>query len=309
MGMRDSKICPICGYKTRKIWQHVKKEHGLSRKDYYDTYLKVEGDGICKECGQPTRFHGSRYLSICSYSCNAKFNNREFSADPVRIERNRLHLVEARKKIWDTPEKASRMMAILRQNGLNSNPHATIAKRREADPEYDRKYREQMGQNGFKRLHKLSWFQELRKEAASIQCTRQARDPNSNWGTRKNHRQKYKGIVMRSSWEVDFAKQMDKLDVVWEYEPVTFTCDSGLRYTPDFYLIDSNLFVELKPECFVDQVVIDKLHYVESCGYVVCALTRNNSGKFEIVYQSKKAPSQQGEVTIGISEILLARRS
>ena len=59
-----------------------------------------------------------------------------------------------------------------------------------------------------------------------------------NWG-------KYKGINMRSSWEIKYAKYLDKNNINWEYESKTF--DLGdTTYTPDFYLPKGNVYVEIK---------------------------------------------------------------
>jgi len=55
---------------------------------------------------------------------------------------------------------------------------------------------------------------------------------------------KYKGINMRSSWEIKFAKYLDKLGIKWQYEPKTFDLGST-TYTPDFKLSDS-VYVEIK---------------------------------------------------------------
>jgi len=59
------------------------------------------------------------------------------------------------------------------------------------------------------------------------------------------HRQVYKGIVMRSSWEVAFAKWCDSNKVKWFYEPKRFPIPRG-SYTPDFYLPTYDLWIEVK---------------------------------------------------------------
>lgn len=52
-------------------------------------------------------------------------------------------------------------------------------------------------------------------------------------------------IVMRSPWEVDFAEEMDRHGVRWDYEPERF--DLGWStYMPDFHLPDRKLYVEVK---------------------------------------------------------------
>lgn len=55
-----------------------------------------------------------------------------------------------------------------------------------------------------------------------------------------------KGITkMRSSWELEVADWLDKLDLDWQYEPKTFATSKG-KYTPDFYLPQSGCYVEVK---------------------------------------------------------------
>jgi hypothetical protein len=56
----------------------------------------------------------------------------------------------------------------------------------------------------------------------------------------------YKNIFMRSGLEVIYAKYLDSIGVNWLYEPKIFKLSNGLRYNPDFYLLDSNLWVEVK---------------------------------------------------------------
>jgi hypothetical protein len=56
---------------------------------------------------------------------------------------------------------------------------------------------------------------------------------------------KYKNILMRSSWEVAYAKYLDRKDIKWLYEPKTF--DLGkYNYTPDFYLPKTDEWIEIK---------------------------------------------------------------
>lgn len=56
---------------------------------------------------------------------------------------------------------------------------------------------------------------------------------------------KYKGIWMRSSWEIKYAKYLDKNNIKWQYEPKAFDL-GNTTYTPDFYLPKQNLWIEIK---------------------------------------------------------------
>ena len=50
---------------------------------------------------------------------------------------------------------------------------------------------------------------------------------------------------MRSSWEILYAKYLDKNKIKWEYESKQF--DLGkLTYRPDFYLPKTDTYIEIK---------------------------------------------------------------
>lgn len=68
--------CLECGYiaKDRQGFNSHIRWHKLKSKDYYDKYLKKEGDGICRVCGKPTKFYSMwrapYYTECCSVRCS-----------------------------------------------------------------------------------------------------------------------------------------------------------------------------------------------------------------------------------------------
>lgn len=56
---------------------------------------------------------------------------------------------------------------------------------------------------------------------------------------------KYKGIWMRSSWEISYAKYLDRNKIKWFYEPKVFGL-GDFTYRPDFYLPRTNEYIEIK---------------------------------------------------------------
>ena len=55
--------CKICGYEAstkQGFNSHISHKHHIKSKDYYDTYLKKDGEGICF-CGNPTKFRDMWY--------------------------------------------------------------------------------------------------------------------------------------------------------------------------------------------------------------------------------------------------------
>lgn len=60
-------------------------------------------------------------------------------------------------------------------------------------------------------------------------------------------RTRYNGVTFRSKLEAQWAVFWDELGVKWEYEPQTFKFPDGKQYTPDFWIVDLALWVEIKP--------------------------------------------------------------
>lgn len=53
-------------------------------------------------------------------------------------------------------------------------------------------------------------------------------------------------FIFKSTWELKFAVFLETLGVCWDYEPRSFKLSRGFsRYTPDFYIKDADLWVEI----------------------------------------------------------------
>ena len=56
----------------------------------------------------------------------------------------------------------------------------------------------------------------------------------------------YNGSMFRSTWEAAVARELDRRAIEWQYEPRSFFCGDGSRYTPDFYLPSIGAYWEVK---------------------------------------------------------------
>ena len=65
--------------------------------------------------------------------------------------------------------------------------------------------------------------------------------------------------TFRSSWEANFVRVLNSLEIVWEYESkrCRFKLSNGKIYIVDFYIPDFDLYVEIKGR--TTQAFIDKL--------------------------------------------------
>lgn len=69
---------------------------------------------------------------------------------------------------------------------------------------------------------------------------------NHNSRNRSDKQCYYKGIRMDSKWEVGVGRYLDRNNLTWEYGKHTFRLSSNSTYTPDFKLIDQEMFIEVK---------------------------------------------------------------
>jgi hypothetical protein len=65
----------------------------------------------------------------------------------------------------------------------------------------------------------------------------------------RDHHYSYKGADLHGKWELNYAKWLDKNQVKWQRCKESFSYEyegKTRRYTPDFYLIKSEEYIEIK---------------------------------------------------------------
>ena len=90
--MNKEIICEICGNKFKSqlaISCHIANKHHVNLKDYYDEYIKQDGEGICGTCGKPTKFDkmSKGYRRFCCYSCATKNNETQEKMKATNIQK------------------------------------------------------------------------------------------------------------------------------------------------------------------------------------------------------------------------------
>jgi|GEM_PF-2468636 len=83
--------CKLCGKELRSsrlLVAHVRHIHKLSSKEYYDKFLKRNGEGLCKICNKETSYFdiSNGYKKYCSIRC--------VQIDPDIIEKKKLTSVK-----------------------------------------------------------------------------------------------------------------------------------------------------------------------------------------------------------------------
>lgn len=75
--------------------------------------------------------------------------------------------------------------------------------------------------------------------------------PRSSSQRQRGHTCSGFGYVFKSTWEWKLSQHFTNTGVVFFYEFQTFTLPNGQKYTPDFYLPETDEFLEVKPLAYL----------------------------------------------------------
>lgn len=99
--------CSICDFSSEEysgLSSHIIQKHKIKIKDYYDTFLKKENEGICIYCPKPTKFLNIKdgYKKYCSVKCSHQSD-------------------EVKDKIREGMEKSEHWQEVLKSNDYRKN--------------------------------------------------------------------------------------------------------------------------------------------------------------------------------------------
>lgn len=130
----DKLICKICSREftlLRGLAYHIKIIHNMESKDYYDLYIKSNNDGMCKICGNITRYCGLKE-GYCKY-CSPKCSNQD--PDVKNILKIKLkkwaNTIEGKKSLSESGKK-------LKGYKRDLKFHETASKRQKGKPSWNK---------------------------------------------------------------------------------------------------------------------------------------------------------------------------
>ncbi|AMM44832.1 putative endonuclease [Bacillus phage SP-15] len=266
-----SKIsCPICSKEYHFLLNHVRMAHKISSKEFKERYP-----------GHPTV--SSKVREQRRVAANTLHSDKEAS-------RKRAKSISETKKKTFTKED-SRRLAESRK------------RKREADPEH----REYISNQMSKAAKKL-WTDHRDKMvqiAEDLWDDESYRDKQLRTRGKKVHKFESSSgdvIWMRSSWEVRTAEFLEAEGVKFDYEtlrfPYEFEGKRNPQYTPDFYLVDKGIFLEVKPKTYTKALVNqEKLKAVRSAGYLIRYVTEDDlKDKFKSLSEFIKSNTKSCDI-------------
>jgi hypothetical protein len=264
-------ICQLSFKDIGSVMKHVFSKHkDYTKKSYYDSFLRKDGEGIC-ECGQETSFRGAGrgYLEFCSHACcsNSEKTRSNLSAKALGKKQSKETI---QKRITNTDQvkkESNRRLTCLQKYGVDNpskNPAiaekislGNIGKICPRTNEHARKIVES------RRISGTNWHTEHSKCNISKGILNsekfQARKEDGTFiksSILSNGRTlcgKFKGLHFRSSYELSFLIEMHLKNVLVEpADNKNFACsysNSGgktSRYYPDFFLPETQEVIEIK---------------------------------------------------------------
>lgn len=125
-------ICERAFTTSSGLGQHIREGHHTTSQQYYDQFFKKPGEGVCLQCGQPTRFWvpSRGYRQYCGYVCRGRATQDKLKSQSGDSDRRR-ELVKQREAKWAAnglPEGAVRS----RKNISEASSEKRAARSRQA---------------------------------------------------------------------------------------------------------------------------------------------------------------------------------
>ena len=223
-------ICEICKKEiqsTSGFTNHILRTHKITPKDYYDTYIEPNKSHKCMYCNKPTKFLNltKGYRLFCSRTC---CNMSDYHIS---------------KMVQTTTERYGGMGTA--SKSINTKIKNTNLKKYGTENVYASNYGKQKIEESNLKKYGVKYAFQAAEVKEKIVQTALAKYNTSNPANCRSGRQKA-AITRRnndndSSWEDYFENQLITLDISYKKRYK----DSRYPYYCDFYLEDSDTFIEI----------------------------------------------------------------
>jgi hypothetical protein len=259
----------------------------MSRKDYYDSYVKQENEGICLICHKETSFRGNEYLKYCSKKCSSQSEEyRLLQSVGKKGKKQSAETIEKRVKNTDQGLKQeTREQTLLERYGsknYNNSVQIGLSNRGKKIPkteEWTRNIIESKRRNDTLR-HKA---ETKAKIGRSITELYNSQDPPVTISKQKymgrNHIcGYYNDIYYRSSYELKLlqychANNIAIVPAEQKIFRIKYKDETGKsrHYYPDFYLPEYDVLVEVKPMALLanDRVILKAVEAMKDHNYIL----------------------------------------
>lgn len=216
-------ICEICGKEIslNNIKKHLQSHE--SHPEYHMSKMQhVTHDGLnCIYCGKLCKNKNS----LAQHECRCKENpNRYKILNNFKVYNTKSHSAWNKGLTKETDERVRRNGEAVKASFLNENRKVLYG---DDNPSRRKEVREKISNTCLEKSKNGEWHTSLAK----------------------NLHFNYKGIDLHGSWEVAYAEYLDLNNISWIRckDRFEYTFEGAVHYyTPDFYLVESDTYVEIK---------------------------------------------------------------
>jgi len=209
---------------------------------------------ICNQCNKDYYGQGKSYCSTECRNISSKGKPQKKRSDETKLklslsrkgkklsEKTKLKISESQKRIWENENY--KKLQTERQLGRKQNEETKqkISKSQKGVPKPSTTLYNKNRPKVFGWHHTEESKKKIAEKVSGNKNGMYGKVPKfSKYSLYENN-----GITikMRSTWEVMYAKYLDSLGFIWEYEKHVFELDNNNTYTPDFYC--NGIFYEVK---------------------------------------------------------------
>lgn len=168
---------------------------------------------------------------FCEKSC---LNNNSLAQHQIRCDKNPDKIRTKHSDV--TKERLSTIMKVMNTNSQRIWKPETIEKLKTSSKNFNSEY----------------WNEENKEKHSKLMKTIVEKYPESYSTNNVSGRAKiyeYNGVKLKGTWELQIVKSLDKLNIKWtnDIKPFPYFWNNKWHlYFPDFYLIDYDLYIEVK---------------------------------------------------------------
>jgi DNA polymerase III alpha subunit len=222
----------------------------------------------CNDCGTQLNKE-QRNNSLRCYRCSASYHSnpsKKISREAIAAARTRFYAEGGEPWNKGLTKDVSPALALVSKKVQEKLKGRNIHKERMTEEEY------------------LDYIEQMSK--------RMSGKSNPMYGkttriSKRGYREDIKHYV-RSSWEADYARVLNFIGEKYEYEPHTFELTrqdgSTITYTPDFYLVEKDMYVEIKG--YMRELDAEKIRLVvEQYGIELDVIAESEFAELQMAYK------------------------
>lgn len=253
-------ICDICNkeFKTYVGFScHIRQSHNITSQEYYDKYIRKEGEGFCNVCQKPTSFRNF-HIGYSRFCCSKCVQNSEETKSKIqqtcldRYDSKNIYASEYGKQkcreTWlenlgiENPFQSEEVKGKIKQTNLERYNSEYSFQSKEIKDKIKNTKEERYGDSNYNNIEKA---RKTNLEKYGVDCILKREDvvklKNSEENKRKQYNTKKRNNTFNTSktekeLEVELRKIFPDLKTQYKSEIYPFHCD--------YYIPELDLYIE-----------------------------------------------------------------